>query len=503
MKTNLNVDTQALREKILDLAMRGKLVKQDAGDEPASVLLEKIKAEKAELVKEGKIKKSKKLPEITDDEKPFDIPDSWEWVRLGDVCTKLVDGDHNPPKGEKIKTEYIMASSRNINRDTLVDLDVVRYLDEDTFNKENERTMLQKGDILFTSVGSLGRSCIYEGDLNICFQRSVSVLTTQIFNQYLKYFFDSPYYQKTVTKHATGTAQKGFYLKQMAVSLIAVPPLAEQKRIADKVSELFKQVNAIEKNVAEYQDLERAMRSKLLDLAMRGKLVDQDPSDEPASELLKQIQAEKAELVKEGKIKKSKKLPKITDDEKPFDIPDSWEWVRFNDLFDIGSAMRIHQSDWEDFGIPFFRGRELVRLVNTGDPKPEVFISEELYEEKKSKGGVPNKGDLLVSAVGTLGKVYIVQGIKRFYYKDAYILRFFNFSKLDPQYFKYVLDSPFEQRTIRRGSIGSTVSQLTIREAKKLLCPFPPLAEQKRIADKLTRLFEDLDTIKQNLATVS
>lgn len=240
---------QAMRSKLLDLAMRGKLIEQDPNDEPASELLEKIQAEKAELVKEGKIKKGKKLPDITDDEKPFDIPDSWEWVRLGDICTKLVDGDHNPPKGKKTKTKYIMASSRNINRDTLVDLDAVRYLDEDTFNKENERTMLQKGDILFTSVGSLGRSCIYVGDLNLCFQRSVSVLTTQIFNQYLKYFLDSPYYQKTVTKHATGTAQKGFYLKQMAVSMIAVPPLAEQKRIVAKLEELFEQLDIINNNL--------------------------------------------------------------------------------------------------------------------------------------------------------------------------------------------------------------------------------------------------------------
>ena len=247
---------EQLKKSILQEAVQGKLVPQDPSDEPASVLLEHIREEKARLIKEGMIKKDKNESVIfrrdnsyyeksngveccIDGEISFEIPDSWEWSRLISVCTKLVDGDHNPPQGELEKTQFIMASSTNINNDTLVELEKVRYLSADVFYKENERTRATTGDILFTSVGSLGRSCIFDGSVNICFQRSVSVLTTLLFNQYLKYFFDSGYFQQKIVKEATGTAQKGFYLNQLAVSLIPVPPLAEQQRIVAKIEQFL------------------------------------------------------------------------------------------------------------------------------------------------------------------------------------------------------------------------------------------------------------------------
>ena len=156
---------------------------------------------------------------------PFEIPDSWKWVNLSSICNKLVDGDHNPPKGIEEKTEYIMASSRNINYDRLDDLENVRYLSKEVFEIENNRTKAEKGDIFFTSVGSLGRSCIYSGDYNICFQRSVTVLNTNINNQFLKYFFDSNFFQTYVIEHSTGTAQMGFYLKEMANYPITITPI--------------------------------------------------------------------------------------------------------------------------------------------------------------------------------------------------------------------------------------------------------------------------------------
>ena len=247
---------ETLNKSILQYAVQGKLVPQDPNDEPASVLLDRIRAEKARLVKEGKIKKDKHESVIfrrdnshyekrrgeevcIDNEIPFDIPHSWRWARLKSICYKLVDGDHNPPKGEKYETPYIMASSTNINHDTLVELDKVRYLSKELFLKENLRTKADAGDIFITSVGSLGRSCVYEGGLNICFQRSVSVITTMIYNYYLKLFFDSAYFQNKVMTEATGTAQKGFYLKQLAETLIPVPPQAEQIRIFKQAEKLL------------------------------------------------------------------------------------------------------------------------------------------------------------------------------------------------------------------------------------------------------------------------
>ena len=223
------------RQKILDLAIHGKLVPQNKTDEPASVLLERITRDNPHYEK------------IEDE--PFEIPENWAWCRLGNICDKLIDGDHNPPKGLDYTTEYMMLSSRNINDNGIVDLENVRYLSKDTFEEGNLRTKLEKGDILFTSVGSLGRSCVFSGDGKYCFQRSVSVIHTSIYNKYLKYFFDSNYYQKYIVENATGTAQLGFYLEQMRKSFIAIPPFNEQSRIVAKIEELFSTLDQMERNL--------------------------------------------------------------------------------------------------------------------------------------------------------------------------------------------------------------------------------------------------------------
>ena len=259
----LQILVSYMKSKILDHAIRGKLVPQNPNDEPASVLLERIREEKEELIKQGKIKKDKHESIIfrrgnshyekfidgsikcIDNEIPFEIPESWEWCRLSTICTKLVDGTHNPPKCEKVITPYIMASSTNINQDKIVELEKMRYLSKEVFIKENERTNVEIGDIFFTSVGSLGRSCVYLGGYNICFQRSVSVLTTCIYNYYLKYYLDSFHVQLKIQSEATGTAQKGFYLNQLAKLLVLVPPLAEQKRIVEKIQKLSNILNRL------------------------------------------------------------------------------------------------------------------------------------------------------------------------------------------------------------------------------------------------------------------
>ena len=363
---------EQLKNSILQMAVQGKLVPQDPNDEPASELIKRIREEKERLIKEGKIKKEKNPsyifrgednipyekvgknePVSIADEVPFEIPESWEWVRLSTICTKLVDGDHNPPKGVNFVTPFIMASSTNINNDALVDLEKVRYLSEEVFIKENERTSASAGDIFFTSVGSLGRSCVYDGSLNICFQRSVSVITTLIYNYYLKFFFDCGYFQKKVIKEATGTAQKGFYLNQLSSSLIPVPPLEEQKRI---VNEIKKQLPHIYEYDIKKQKLDainesfpEALKKSILQEAVMGKLVPQDSNDEPASVLLKRIRDEKQRLIAEGKLKKDKHesiiyrrdnshyeklegIERCIDDEIPFEIPESWEWVRLSDV---------------------------------------------------------------------------------------------------------------------------------------------------------------------------
>jgi len=268
-RTDLQTAIKQAKSKILDLAIHGKLVPQDPNDEPASVMLEKLRTEKEAKIAAGKMKRDKndsyiyknaadncyyekfdgKSDVCIDNEIPFELPANWQWTKLGRICDKLVDGDHNPPKGIEEKTEYIMVSSRNINHNTVEDLENVRYLTKEMFEAENLRTNVAAGDILFTSVGSLGRSCIYDGRMNICFQRSVSILNTKVYNKYVKIFFDSNFYQNYVAEHATGTAQMGFYLQEMAESFIAIPPISEQKRIVTKVEEIFNALDDIQSNL--------------------------------------------------------------------------------------------------------------------------------------------------------------------------------------------------------------------------------------------------------------
>lgn len=175
------------------------------------------------------------------------------------------------------------------------------------------------------------------------------------------------------------------------------------------------------------------LKSSILQLAIQGKLVEQRPEEGTGEELYRQIQAEKQALIKAGKIKKEKPLPEIAADEVPFEIPESWKWVRWGEIVNIVSARRVHQSDWKMEGIPFYRAREIAKLATDGHVENELFISKELYEEF-SKSGVPKQGDLMVTAVGTLGKTYIVKEKDHFYYKDASVICFENYAHVCPEY---------------------------------------------------------------------
>ena len=324
------IDTQAIRSKILDLAMRGQLTEQLPEDGNAEELYQQILEEKQKLIKEGKIKKEKPLPEITDEEIPFEIPENWKWVRLKELCTKIVDGDHNPPAGVKEATSYLMLSAQNINRGTLTNLDNVRYLSADVFEEENKRTKLEVDDVLLTIVGTIGRSCVYQGGFNISFQRSVAVITTLIYSKFLKYAFDIPFIQNFMIEHATGAAQLGFYLNKLEKLLIPLPPNAEQKRIVKKIDQAFSVLDTIDKLQAQYADNLTALKSKLIDAAIQGKLTEQLPEDGTAEELYKQIQIEKAKIVFERKGRKDNSILPV-DEKVPFEIPKKWKWIRFGE----------------------------------------------------------------------------------------------------------------------------------------------------------------------------
>lgn len=257
-------------------------------------------------------------------------------------------------------------------------------------------------------------------------------------------------------------------------------------------------------------DVEK-LKQKILDLAIRGQLVPQDPDDEPASVLIEKIRAEKENLIKQGKIKRDKNesyifkgddnsyYEKVDGETKkltvPFSIPDNWTWVRLGSIFKIGSSKRIHKSDWRTNGIPFYRARD-IEDINEGSFNSQIYIDIALYESIKQQYGIPKIGDLLVTAVGTLGKVFIVTNNKPFYYKDGNIICFSNLYNINPFFIKMLFDTDFLKKQIKGDSKGTTVDTYTIIHANDTLIPMPSICEQSRIVSR----YDEILTIASKIA---
>ncbi|TGY16915.1 restriction endonuclease subunit S [Lactobacillus intestinalis] len=483
MKTNsLDFDAQALREKILDLAMRGKLVKQDPNDEPASVLLEKIKAEKAELVKEKKIKKSKSLPEITDDEKPFDIPDSWEWVRLGEIGSIISGG--TPKKSEKsywdkANIPWITPASMAATQNEIVyKNDDLKFINKNGLEHSSAH-LISANSIVVSSRAPIGYVNIVPFDYTTNQGCKSIAPYTYIENKYI--YFVIKFTTPDMYKRASGTTFKEISGTRFGETVIPLPPLEEQSRIAAKIAQLFALLRKVESSNQQYAKLQTLLKSKVLDLAMRGKLVKQDPNDEPACVLLEKIKAEKAELVKEKKIKKSKPLPEITDEEKPFDIPDSWEWVRFDDILDVRDG--THDTPkYVANGVPLITSKN----INSGklDFTNINFISENDFQAINARSKV-DKGDIIFAMIGTIGNPVLVDTDRKFGIKNVALLKHFT-SELN-MYFvlDYLLVLQVMWNSTASGGVQKFVS---LRKIRKSIIPLPPLAEQNQIVRKIDKI---------------
>ena len=474
MKTNtLDFDAQALREKILDLAMRGKLVPQDPNDEPASVLLEKIKAEKEQLIKDKKIKKSKPLAPITDDERPFDIPDSWEWVRLGDVNTynsESVHPDRTPDKTFELYSVPIFPTRKP---------EIIKG-EEIRSNKQAVET----GDVLLCKINPrinrVWKVSNFTDNENIASTEWIVVRQREITTEYLRYSLMAPYFRNLLQSNVSGVGGSLTRAKPREVRnyVLPIPPLSEQSRIAAKIAQLFALLRKVESSTQQYAKLQTLLKSKVLDLAMRGKLVEQDPHDEPASVLLEKIKAEKEQLIKEGKIKKSKPLPPIADDEKPFDIPDSWEWVRLGDIIELVSgrdiAKKYHLSHKIHNATPYITGASNI------DDKGNITINEWI----DNPSVVVTKGTLLLSVKGTIGKIAILQLPKAHIARQ--IMGIENIYNFNQDFQKYFLESYIGELKKKAKSMIPGISRDDI-----ILAPFPfsPLIEQNKITNKIKKLF--------------
>ena len=525
---------QQLKNSILQMAVQGKLVPQDPNDEPASVLLERIRAEKERLIKEKKIKREKNpsvifkgadntpYEKIGDevrslvDEVPFDIPDSWEWVRirsLGEIV-----------RGSGIKrNETVQQGLPCVRYGELYTTyqtsftSAVSFVAPDLYERCKH---FSYGDVLMTLTGEnkpdIAKAVAYLGTEPIAAGGDLAFWTQHGMNPlFLSYIMASPYIIGRKVALATGDIIVHISGDKLGTILLPVPPLAEQERIVARIREaelVIKNYALMATALQKLQDsFPEALKKSILQEAVQGKLVPQDPSDEPVEALLERIRAEKQRLIKEGKIKKDKHesiifrrdnshyekldgMERCIDNELPFEIPENWCWCRLKSIVNVVSARRVHQSDWRSEGVPFYRAREIGKLADTGSVENELFITEALYTEFSSSG-VPHPGDLMVTAVGTLGKTYIVKDSDRFYYKDASVICFENFGKINPAYLKLLMYSPYMEEQIKQNSAGTTVGTITIVKANEYLIPLPPLMEQQRIVDQAECLQIHIDKL--------
>ena len=463
---------QELKNSILQLAIAGKLVEQRAEEGTAEKLFAQIQEEKQKLVAEGKLKKQKPLPEITEEEKPFDIPESWKWVRLGEVCKSIADGDHQAPPQVTTGIPFLVISNVSNGR---LDFANTRFVPQEYFQKISNERIAEYGDLLFTVTGSYGIPIKVDCENSFCFQRHIALLKLLLDWDFVYYLLKTPLIKTQCDKKATGTAQKTVGLNTLKSLAFPLPPLAEQKRIVAKIEQLLPYIDRYEKAWSRLQEFNKRfpsdMQKSLLQYAIEGKLVEQRAEEGTAEELFAQIQAEKQRLVAEGKLKKQKPLPEITEEEKPFDIPESWKWVRLGNLISIESGINLTKSQMKQGSIPVYGGNGITGYHN----KALVYDN-----------------TIVIGRVGYYcGSVHITE--KEAWVTDNAFIVDYPTNFIFQKFFVYML------RHMNLGKNNNATAQPVVSGKKiyPLLFPLPPLAEQKRIVARLEELLPLCDRLKK------
>ncbi|BDW62175.1 restriction endonuclease subunit S [Escherichia coli] len=521
-----------LRELILELAVRGKLVPQDPNDEPASELLKRIAAEKAELVKQGKIKKQKPLPGISEEEKPFELPEGWEWVRVADLM-EVING-RAYKKHEMLQTGTPLLRVGNLftsNEWYYSDL----QLDENKY--------INNGDLIYAWSASFG-PFIWTGEKVIYHYHiwKLNLFAEEYSNKYFIHDFLLSITDK-IKSQGNGIAMLHMTKEKMEQQIIALPPINEQQQIVRKIRELTVLCDQLEQQsltsldahqqlvetllgtLTDSQNAEElaenwarisehfdtlftteasvdALKQTILQLAVMGKLVPQDPNDEPASELLKRIAQEKAQLVKEGKIKKQKPLPPISNEEKPFELPEGWEWCKFGLTSEFINGDRgsnyPNKNEYVSQGIPW---------INTGHIEKNGtltvtemnFITEGKFNELRS--GKIQKGDLVYCLRGaTFGKTAFVTPYETGAIASSLMIIRPFITEMGGYIYNY-LTSPFGRSQIYRFDNGSAQPNLSANSVMLYSFPCPPLTEQYRIFSQVGLLHELCDKLKTRIKT--
>ena len=490
MTKNLHIDTQAMRAKILDLAIQGKLTDQRAEDGNAQDLLKEIQAEKEKLIQEQQIKKEKPLPEIEADEIPFEIPKNWMWARWGTLSISIKYGyNTSAQKDGKIKMVRISDIQNNqVNWDSVPFCNIPK--------EEITQYLLRKNDILFARTGgTVGKSyLVSEVPENVVYAGYLirTRYSEKLSPQYLKYFMESDLYWSQLKKGTTTTAQPNCNAKTLGKMVLPLPPLAEQKRIADKVATLFAQLDAIDKAYEEYRELQQTMKAKLLDLAVQGKLTDQRAEDGDARDLFNDIQKEKQRLIAEKKIKKEKPLPEIEADEIPFEIPTNWMWARLGDIV----SKTIKRGKSPKYSIT---GDVLVfaQKCNTKPGRINLELAKKLdlsTLKKYPEEEFMLSGDIVINSTGngTMGRVGFFRDKDNPYnlkiVPDSHVttIRVLH-DLIDSQYIFYFLKK-LQPKLESSGDGSTNQKELKATIIASICIPLPPLDEQKRIVAKLDEL---------------
>lgn len=521
-------DVQKLKRFILQLAMQGKLVEQDPNDEPASELLRRIEAEKKQLIMEKKIKKLKPLPQITEDEKQFELPGGWEWIRLGNI------GDWGagatPVRGN---SEYYNGNIPWLKTGELNDGYIKKseeFITELALQKTSLR-LNKPGDVLIAMYGAtIGKLGILTFEATTNQACCACTPFNGVYNKFLFYFLLSQrdYYRSL----GAGGAQPNISKDKITKSVIPLPSTNEQKRIVKKIEIIFSQCDQLlsdivrkqtkskflntsvftrlqdHNNPSQIEDLRfvinniehlcddktsiNQLRNSLVSLAVQGRIVQQDANDEPASVLLEKIREAKERLIKEKKIKGDKPLPPIAVEEVPYELPKGWEWVRLNNLCEIIADIDHKMPKAvESGGVKFLSAKDLLDDGTINFDNNIKYISEKDFE-RLSKKIIPRKGDIIYSRIGAkLGKSRIVDREEKFLV--SYSCCTIRPLLINTNYLNYYLDSGevLEQAKELTQSIG--VPDLGMQKIKSFLIPVPPLNEQKRIVEKLNKIIRLLN----------
>ena len=481
---------EQLKASILQYAIQGKLVEQRPEEGTGEELYQQIQAEKQRLIKEGKIKKEKPLPEIAEDEIPFDLPDSWKWVKLGD-CTRYAQTK------EKMSPKDIMGDMWSLDlEDIQKDTGAILVKTKASERKiSGDKVKFHKGQVLYSKLRPYLKKILVAPDDGICTPELVPFDTYLIDENYIAYVLRSSHIDYVINSVTYGVKMPRVGTDTMTNLLIPLPPLAEQKRIVAKIEELLPYVD---RYAAAYEKLGQFnakfpedMKKSILQYAIQGKLVEQRPEEGTGEELYRQIHAEKQKLIKDGKIKKEKPLAEIAEDEIPFDIPETWKWVRLSEIISVlGDG--IHGTPvFDEMGEYYFvNGNNLTKghIVFKADTKKVPFDE---YEKHKKP---LDENTILISINGTIGNYAFYAGEPIILGKSA--CYFSVLTGVDKEYIRHLINTKFFMDYAVKEATQTTIKNVSLKAMRMLPVPLPPLDEQKRIVAKLEEILPLCEWLK-------